>query len=184
GSVTASVRCELTLEAENQWKQETFKAILDAYREALDEYKRQSAEEDAKAVTIKDTNPGFYREIENIILRKNCISYLIDQNPIAKYTYGKNLSNSGEYFGDYEIKVNKDLDDYASFVKFIEQAFEWNIISYSFFPFYWGPRNEWQTKYQFDASNDPTFRAFMQAGLARVIVTVTPGFEEAVQLYL
>lgn len=184
GSVTASVRCELTLEAENQWKQETFKAILDAYHEALDEYKRQSAEEDAKAVTIKDTNPGFYREIENIILRKNCISYLIDQNPNAKYTYGKNFSNSEEYFGDYEIKVNKDLDDYASFVKFIEQAFEWNIISYSFYPFYWGPRNEWQTKYQFDVSNDPTFRAFMQAGLARVIVTVTPGFEEAVQLYL
>lgn len=32
--------------------------------------------------------------------------------------------------------------------------------------------------------NDPTFRAFMQSGMARVIVTVRPGFEEAVRHYL
>lgn len=184
GSVSATVNCVLTSEAENQWKQDTFKTIMDAYYEALAEYERKKAEEDAKAVHIKDTNPGFYREIENIILRKNCISYLIDQNPNAKNTYGKDLSNKGNYFEDYEIKVDKNLDEYASFVKFIEQAFEWNIISYSFYPFYWGPRSGWRGRYQFDESNDPTFRSFIQAGLARVIVTVTPGFEEAVQLYL
>ena len=184
-SISLRVKCQRTNDYYNQWKQDTFKAIMDAYYEALAEYERKVAEEDAKAVHIKGTNPGFYREVENTILRKNCISYLIDQNPNAKNTYGKDLTKPGSNsFESYEIKVDKNLDEYASFVKFIEQAFEWNIISYSFYPFYWGPRSGWRGKYQFDESNDPTFRAFVQAGLARVIVTVTPGFEEAVQLYL
>jgi len=33
-------------------------------------------------------------------------------------------------------------------------------------------------------SIDPLFRSFLQAGLARVIVTVKPGFEEAVQYFI
>jgi hypothetical protein len=37
--------------------------------------------------------------------------------------------------------------------------------------------------YQFD-DNDPTFKAFMQSGMARVIVTVRPGFEDAVKHFL
>ncbi|HEX7871109.1 MAG TPA: hypothetical protein VF455_13455, partial [Chryseobacterium sp.] len=44
-------------------------------------------------------------------------------------------------------------------------------------------REKWSSMYQFD-DNDPTFRAFMQSGMARVIVTVRPGFEEAVRHFL
>jgi len=65
----------------------------------------------------------------------------------------------------------------------MEQAFEWDIMSYYFYPFYWGDRNKWSDMYQFD-DNDPTFRAFMQSGMARVIVTVRPGFEEAVRHFM
>jgi hypothetical protein len=37
--------------------------------------------------------------------------------------------------------------------------------------------------YQYD-NNDPIFRSFMQSGLARVVVTVRPGFEDAVRFYM
>ena len=33
-------------------------------------------------------------------------------------------------------------------------------------------------------STDPLFRSFLQAGMARVIVTVKPGFEDAVNFFL
>lgn len=81
------------------------------------------------------------------------------------------------------IKKNtQDLDNYTSFVKFFEQAFEWDIMSYYFYPYYWGDRDQWQHTYDFE-DNDPLFRSFMQSGMARVIATVRPGFEDAVNFY-
>ncbi|MDH7913760.1 hypothetical protein [Winogradskyella sp. SYSU M77433] len=188
-SLSVVAECDLTTEALNQWKQETFKAIIDAYDEALITYNEKLAEEKVLGVEIKGTNPGFYREFENKILRKNCISYLLDQNPSAKNTYGKSnlfyTNNGGEAnFGNIEVNVNQALDSYAAFVKFMEQAFEWEIMSYNLYPYYWGNRQDWSNLYQYDESNDPLFRNFMQAGMARVVVTVRPGFEEAVRYYM
>lgn len=182
-NVNASVKCELTAEAKARWQKEAFKAIIDAYQDALDDYNTKLAEENAKGVKIKGENPGFYRQIENMILRKNCISYMINQDPNAARTYGKPMSNGETTFGKYEVQLGAELDDYAAFVKFIEQAFEWEIMSYNFYPYYWGDRQDWSQLYQYD-NNDPLFRHFMQAGMARVIVTVRPGFEEAVRYYM
>jgi len=190
GSVNLEIKCKRTLEAKKQWQQETFKAIIDAYEEALELYKQRLAEEKASGILIKGANPGFYREFENKILRKNCISYLIDQNTGAKNTYGKSglfRTNDGSYtetFGNTEVNVGQELDSYSAFVKFMEQAFEWDIMSYNLYPYYWGNRKDWADLYQYDESNDPLFRNFMQAGMARVIITVRPGFEEAVRYYM
>ncbi len=65
----------------------------------------------------------------------------------------------------------------------MEQAFEWSIMDYTFYPYYWASRDEWQKMY-LSESADPLFRSFLQAGMARVIVTVNPGFEDAVQFFM
>lgn len=65
----------------------------------------------------------------------------------------------------------------------MEQAFEWEIISYNYYPYYWGSRNDWGTMYQSE-NIDPLFRSFLRSGMARVVVTVRPGFEDAVQYYM
>ena len=189
GDVSATVECELLPEYEKKWKQETFKAIIDAYEDALAAFNEKLEAETELGVQIKGTNPGFYREFENKILRKNCISYLIDQNPSAQNTYGKSnlFTTTGggpATFGNLEVNVNQALDNYAAFVKFMEQAFEWDIMSYNLYPYYWGKRQDWTSLYQYDETNDPLFRNFMQAGMARVVVTVRPGFEEAVRYYM
>ena len=183
GDISASVNCRVTDAAKKQWRLETFNAIITKYEEALANYNKKLEDEDEKAIVIKETNPGFYRQIENTVLRKNCISYMIDQTTTAKNTYGKDLSNGLISFGQYEIKVDKNLDDYAALVKFMEQAFEWDIMSYNFYPYYWGNRNNWTQMYQ-QENNDPLFRSFMQSGMARTIVTVKPGFEKAVRFYM
>jgi hypothetical protein len=188
GSVNFVISVRVLEETKLKWQQETFKAIIDGYEEALHAFEQKLAEENAKGVVIKEANPGFYRQIENMVLRKNCISYIIDQNPSAKRTYGKDMfrplsDNVKRDFGNHEISVDANLDDYGSFVKFIEQAFEWDIMSYNFYPYYWASRSNWSELYQND-NNDPLFRNFMQAGMARVIVTVRPGFEDAVTYYM
>lgn len=182
-SINFSVKCEPTPEAIKRWQQETFKAIIDAYQDALAIFKEKEEAEKQKATVIKGTNPGFYRQIENTILRKNCISYMIDRRQGAKKTYGLNMT-TGDNFANYEVTLNQDLDNYAAFVKFMEQAFEWDLMSYNLYPYYWGGKKDWTALYQYDESNDPLFRNFMQSGMARVIATVRPGFEEAVRYFL
>lgn len=187
GNAVIDIQCRQTLESKNAWLQKTFNKIIEAYNAEMDRYNQALSEAKALGVQIKGSNPGFYRKIENTVLRKNCISYMIDQNPGAALTFGKNkyyqTDNATENFTNTEIKLDSGLDQYAAFVKFMEQAFEWDIMSYYFYPYYWGKRDRWSDMYQFD-DNDPTFRAFMQSGMARVIVTVRPGFEEAVRHFL
>ena len=84
---------------------------------------------------------------------------------------------------NFKVYLNDGLDQYTALAKFMEQAFEWSIMDYTFYPYYWAGRTQWQTMYLTE-SIDPLFRSFLQAGLARVIVTVKPGFEEAVQYFL
>lgn len=184
GDITVTVTCELSTSAKEAWQIKAFNAIMAAYEEAVAKYNEQLEKQAEKAAQIKATNPGFYREIENRILKQNCISYLVDQNPLAKNTYGKQGLFRGTSFTDTEVNMTQGLDDYAAFVKFMEQAFEWNIMSYTFYPYYWASREKWTEKYQFDDSSDPLYRNFIQSGMAQVIVTVNPGFEEAVYHYL
>ena len=84
---------------------------------------------------------------------------------------------------DFSVLLNENLDEYTALAKFLEQAFEWSIKDYTFYPYYWANRAEWKKMY-LSESVDPLFRSFLQAGMARVIVTVKPGFEEAVQYFL
>ena len=183
GDIAVNVSCQLTAEAVNAWKQATFNAIISGYEDALAEYNKKISEQVVVAQEKKLTNPGFYREIEKIILKKNCISYVVDKLS-ATNTYGKLMHNNSGAFTEYEVNPNQAFNNYTSFVKFMEQAFEWDIISYNFYPFYWAQKDSWKEKYQFDESADPLFRSFIQSGMARVMVTVRPGFEEAVQQFM
>ncbi|WP_294220553.1 hypothetical protein [uncultured Chryseobacterium sp.] len=189
GTVNFTVDIQLTLEAKNTWLQKTFNKIIEAYETELGKYNQALAEAKALGVQIKGSNPGFYRKIENTILRRNCISYMLNQNPNADLTFGKGkyynngYSSGDETFLNTDIKLDGKFDQYAAFIKFMEQAFEWDIMSYHLYPYYWGDRKSWAELYQFD-DNDPIFRAFMQSGMARVIVTVRPGFEEAVRHFM
>ncbi|RKE78606.1 hypothetical protein [Chryseobacterium sp. AG363] len=181
GSLVAT--CQLTQEAKREWQQETFKAIIDAYEVALIEYNNAVSQEENKASAIKGSNPNFYRQIENTVLRKNCISYMADRAPNAIHGYGLSGLTQGSSFTDYETKLSKDLDKYSAFVKFMEQAFEWENLSYYLYPYYWGNKHNWSDLYKAE-NTDPVFTAFLQSGMARVVVTVRPGFEGAVQFYL
>ncbi|MBC8756668.1 hypothetical protein H2O64_18490 [Kordia sp. YSTF-M3] len=182
GNSNVSIKLRRLDETFERWQLETFNAIITAYEDKLAEYLAQKGEEEVKVAALKESNPLFYRQIEQTVLRKNCLSYLMDQSPLAERTFGKKMY-SGDELDNHNVTVTQSLDDYASFAKFMEQAFEWEIMSYNFYPFYWGNRKEWNELYNFE-NNDPLFRSFMQAGLARVVLTVRPGFEEAVMHYM
>jgi hypothetical protein len=189
GRITYSLNAGLVInsQAYTEWQQQTFTAIMAGYQKQLDAYNLLLANE--KDITVKniETNPGFYRQIEQVVLRKDCIAYLMDETKMGqgfyKFTDPNNIAPNNKNFANLYIDQSKEMDNYASFAKFIEQAFDWDIMSYNFYPFYWGDRADWTQLYQYEC-NDPLFRSFMQAGMARVVVTVKPGFENAVMHYM
>ena len=178
--VNITIKCQLKEEAKSKWKKETFEAIIEAYKRQLEDF---NTKQESKFL---DSNPLFYRQTEQLILRKNCISYLLDDtNANTNRQFGLPMYNHipKPTFGTFKVNVDQKMDDYTSFTKFMEQAFEWNLMSYNFYPYYWGNKDEWKDLYQYE-SNDPTFRSFMQAGMARVVVTVKPGFEDAIMHFM
>jgi len=182
GTTNFVINCQITSNAKKQYQQKTFNTIIQAYEDALVEYNNKIAEEDAKASNIKDGNPMFYRQIEQEVLKHNSIAYLVDDS-VSKNNkvLGKTLY-AGATVAGFEV-TRTGLDDYASLAKFMEQAFEWDIMSYNYYPYYWGKREDWDDMYQ-QENIDPLFRSFLRSGMARVVVTVRPGFEDAVQFYM
>ncbi len=175
-NIAITVKLELTDKGREKWQQETYNSILQAYEAQLKTY--QDALSKLQENGSKGTNPGFYRQVENTVLRKNCIGYLVNTDRM-----GKDHFYTGKDAATVVPLQGRRLNQYAARVKFIEQAFEWEIISYNFYPFYWAKKDNWQELYQQEV-NDPLFRSFLQSGMARVIVTVRPGYEAAVLHYM
>ncbi|MGK0386674.1 MAG: hypothetical protein ACI849_001292, partial [Patiriisocius sp.] len=182
-SITLELNCEPSQILVNAWKLENFNAIIEAYQTALTSHNEEvaniEAEQAAKAAGQKDVLGNFYRITESNIIKHNCIAYLL-QNYLTEL--GQDFTD-GDQMLNFRVNLGEDLDAYTAKAKFLEQAFEWSIMDYTFYPYFWADRKQWQEMY-LSENTDTLFRSFLQAGLARVIVTVKPGFEEAVQYFL
>ena len=182
-NVRAILNCELSIEYINSWKLENFNLIIDAYTKALDAYKVEKAnieaERKANEDNQKEAQSNFYRIIEGDVIKHNCIAYLLQNNINSMGV----AFTTGDIMSDFKVNLSDNLDKYTATAKFLEQAFEWSIMDYTFYPYYWADRKAWQEMYLTE-NIDILFRGFLQAGMARVIVTVKPGFEEAVQYFL
>ena len=70
------------------------------------------------------------------------------------------------------------------YVQFLEQAFEWQQIAFLLFPYFWADTERWVDSMSRQDPADPQFTAFLQAGSARVLVAVTPAYEDAVTHFI
>lgn len=184
-NIAFEITCKLSAAYMTSWFLENFTAIIKAYDEAYASFLEKKAEIEKKAKEEEEQNKeklnasNFYRNMESVILKHNCIAYLLQDYA----SLGKNFTNGAERMQDFSIVLGEDLEQYTALAKFMEQAFEWSIMDYTFYPYYWGDKAKWQDMY-LSQSTDPLFRNFLQAGMARVIVTVKPGFEDAVQFFM
>jgi len=66
---------------------------------------------------------------------------------------------------------------FGDFVKFVQQAIEWENLLYFLYPYFWGSEGQGREKMLFEHP-DPEHQNFLRAGYCRVVITVRPGFEE------
>lgn len=72
----------------------------------------------------------------------------------------------------------------ARYIAFLEQAFEWDKLGWICYPYFWAAQDTWAQLAARDDPADPVFGAFLRAGAARVLLAVTPEFEQAVSHFL
>lgn len=187
----------------SDWQSNAYSQVQEMYNRALAAYNllqsAQSEEEyvsPAAAAEAKKEeaiiNPAFNREIEKRELKRIAIEMLLTP-------FNKNISpssdpdkalievdvcpNSETGFAVPHVNQTAYLEEYTSQVKFFEQAYDWSLISYVFYPYYWTDQCSWQDLL-LTKDGDHLFQAFLQSGMARLLVPVRPGFEDAVKFYM
>lgn len=179
-AATVEVECELTEEAFAQWQLETYTAIMNAYEEQKAVYEQQlaAAEAEDEDETIRGRNPAQNRKIEQRELKRAAVSQMTGQQFDLFDAMRRNVGPHGFPQADLDEAFAE-----GEYIRFVEQAFEWENMQYLFYPYFWGRKDQWPVVSQLDDA-DPIFTEFLSAGAARVNVPVRPGFENAVNAFL
>jgi len=171
------VFCKPSAEAIQQWQIDTYAALRTAYDQRVSEYNRWLNQQTISQ-QITGSNPGANRDTERTELKKHCISFITGQ----RYESFDALRNNVAPFGYPEFSFDEATKE-GKYIQFFEQGFEWEQMTYLFYPYYWARKKEWVNILHRN-ENDPLFAKFLQAGAARVLVPVRPGYEKAILHYL
>jgi hypothetical protein len=187
-ALNISVTCQVTQTAYEAWQIKTFQAIIEGYENKKAQYQQAVAEAKAQSgVTIQGTNPAINRQIEQQELKKGCLKWLLNSEHFGSVATNYARTEPDDWSNAEAQCPTMEMSDatiaHAYQAKFLEQAFEWGIMTYSFFPYFWGKEERWRKLYQLN-DTDPIFLNFLQAGMARVVVPVQPGFENQVLSFL
>jgi len=159
------------------WKQKVCDTIMQAYLKQKSDYEEKlAALAMQEGVEITGRNPAVNRKLEKNELKKACISLLTQQHfDLFGSIEEGSLSLPQMDLAEAEIE--------GPYIRFFEQAFEWENMTYIFYPYFWGRKEKWveRLKYQ---DVDPQFVDFITAGAARVIVPARLGFEGAIDHFM
>jgi hypothetical protein len=175
-AVGVDVACQLTAQGFSKWQHEMFDTITQAYltqKAAYDE--AVAAKKIQKGIEILGRNPLENRRIERDEIKKLIVMMLS----------GSPSMNFNVFYPTIKEPVMNILSAcvLGPYIRFFENAFEWNNILYVFYPYFWGRRARWAPALTF-TDPDPDFAAFLKAGAVRVQLPVRPGFERAVAHFL
>ncbi|MDP4510338.1 hypothetical protein [Nonomuraea turcica] len=175
---TLEIVCQRTQRSLERWQVQTFTAIMQAYadRHAAWEERGRAADIVSSGV-ITGTNPALNRRRERSELKKMVIG-LLSGSPLDRFGAIRQGAAADEPVMDAPAAVGQ-----SAVVSFYEQAFEWENMIYSLYPYFWGRRSSWQNAFTLDGV-DPDHDAFLKAGLARTVVPVRPGFEQVALWFL
>jgi hypothetical protein len=192
GSFTVHVIavCKLTDAARRLWQQKTYDAIMQGYERRLAEYNEQlSMSQIQGGVSIQGRNPELNRKIERDELKKGALRLLTDdfaETGVGGGAWRLNeefdaTADNGEY-GYPEFNAAEAMTE-GRIIQFFEQAFEWQNMTYRFYPYIWGRKANWPESFP-RTDTDPQFTDFLRAGAVRVVVPVAPDYDAAVLHYL
>jgi len=193
GLLTFNVLYSATLrpDALEAWQIATWASILKGYERRKQDYEQalKIAENEAESVTAETTQvlrDSQYRIIEQTELKRGCIDILTEETAIGYGAIQFDVHGTPTYPqtngmpGFPDIRTPRTNGAIAAF---FEEAFEWPQVTYRLFPYYWSARRKWHALRAM-TSPDSVFENFLTSGQAAVTVSVKPGNERAVMMYL
>ncbi|MFD3521445.1 hypothetical protein [Streptomyces sp. NPDC058653] len=176
-AVAVEIKCMRTERAMEKWRAETHAKLTTAYRARLGDYEEKvAALTFAAGVAIEGRNPLANQELISQELRKSCVSILSRQHFDLFDAMRERLGEAPQM----------DIDEAAAegaYVRFFEQAFEWEHLTWVAYPYFWGRKSQWDERLAYD-DPDPQFNQFLKAGYCRVSVPARLGFEGAIDHFM
>jgi hypothetical protein len=191
-SINFEIVCKPAPELIAKWQLQAYEKIVAAWQKLQADYEgKMSALQFQKGTTgpLGAADPETNRQVERTELKRNCIALLSNQPVHGSRALLPDIPTPPPPTPipappSYLFDPNPALaETTGSWVRWFEQAFEWDKIGYVFYPYYWGRPTEWIKRLNLK-NGDPLFLNFLQAGYARVVVPVRNGFEDAVNFYL
>jgi hypothetical protein len=181
--------CRIKPETIAKWRVKIYEAIMNAYERALADYNEQVAAAQIQAgVQIEGRNPDINRRIEKDELKKGVLRLLTNDfaatrvGGVWRYNEIFDAMQANGSSGHPDFDTNEAIVE-GRIIQFFEQAFEWNNMTYRFYPYFWGREAVWPKT--FPATDpDPLFVDFLRAGSARVVVPVHTAYDETTLHYL
>lgn len=176
-NVTAVVVCVPSDTLFEQWQLNTFKAIRQAFQLRLGEYQEYLARQNRNDTPLQLRPDREARDIERRELQRACIEMLSQQHFDA---LGAIKDNPKSGWPEIDFQSVEQQGQYALF---FQHGFEWEQITYVFYPYFWARQSEWPKKLA-AAGGDMLFSRFLMAGFARVVVPVRPAHESDILYFL
>lgn len=180
-SLVSEVEFERLQQTLDAWKLATHEKLRAAYQNRVLEYKDEvsrikavisSTQEEERALGAA---PSERRQTVLTELKKHCIAILRQQ----WYDDANGMiEGAGPPRFNFETARQR-----GSLIRFLEHAFQWDQLQYAFYPYFWARSREWEAQFRKE-DPDYDFRQFLQAGSARVVFAIRPGFELAVNHFL
>jgi hypothetical protein len=178
--VAIEVDCQRTERAYQDWQLATHAAILQGYQKMERDYRDELAALEVQAASeVQGRNPIENRLIERTELRKQAISVLTGQHFDLFGAIGEWTDKEKKY----PQPLLAEAEAEGRYIRFFEQAFEWEHMMYLFYPYFWGRKTNWSNRALMQ-DVDAQFGEFLKAGAARVVVPVRLGFETALSHFM
>jgi hypothetical protein len=161
-----------------RWQQQTYEQICAAYwalkRQRADE---QAAQATGAGIEIKGDPPERNKEVIAEELKRGVIEMLTGTN-----FKGRDAMKQVPDGQPPQVNLDSAIA-VAEEIQFIEQAFEWENLTYVLYPYFWAKDERWPRLADVTGA-DPDFARFVRSGSARVVVPARPKFENQVCLYV
>jgi hypothetical protein len=162
-----------TIDCEANWKRECYHILMNAYNQKQREYE-DKLEQATFGKPVFGTNPN-----ENAIIIKQELKRLFIELITSQKFNSFDAMQPNKGPNGFPQMCNEEALREGKYIQFIEQAFEFNNLIYLLYDYYWMDPETWAERINID-NPDPLFKKFLEAGYARVCLSVRPGYEEAV----
>jgi hypothetical protein len=170
------ISCRRT-SAYEKWQLKTHAAILAGYLKLKQDYDDKLAALSVENGTQPEgRNPTENRAIERTELKRQAISTITGQYFEAFGAIRQSVTQEAR------IDFDEALAE-GNYARFFEQAFDWDNMTYEFYPYYWARRTTWVDRL-LTQDVDSLHAEFLKAGYARLRIPVNPDFERGVFHFL